>query len=537
VSEYTTLPTDALRVWAGNPRKTIAPAQLDELAASIRARGVDQPITVRLLTQPEGEITHEIIAGQRRWLASQRAGLAEIPVRVRALLDDEALELALAENSARTDVSPIEEAESIEALLVAGRRADQVADKLGRDLRWVEGRRRLLALVPAWRERVASGTCPLRHAELVARLAASTQEELARDHEERELGSYAAFEQTVRCALRRLTSAVFAMDDESYPGGSCAVCPKRSDRQRELFASSPTGEAACLDPACWDAKVEHRWEIAKKDAKKRKLRVLTAAEAKLNPWGALVYGSPYALEYDARGTGLSPVAITRTERGNVLELYNQAAVAEARRAKAAERAATPEGAADGGRPRGERGLAEARLAERRRRVALIVEDLQSDEGIRRVAKAFGLRSSAPEQAALRESLGLMPMLPWDDACDAALDPVDLLRALVADALADEVSHVRTAEPSDPYARWIIPPVPEPQTVDALVQRYLDEIEAARSARDLEAAWEAIAQEDPRAALPQLAAAWGAKAEKLGMSATMLKKLRKAGRAPAADGAW
>jgi ParB family chromosome partitioning protein len=98
-----------------NPRHEFATEDLDDLAASIRTHGVVQPIVVRAIAGP-GE-TYEIIAGERRWRAAQRAGLHDVPVTVLDVSDRQALELAIVENVQRTDLNPVEEALGYQALL------------------------------------------------------------------------------------------------------------------------------------------------------------------------------------------------------------------------------------------------------------------------------------------------------------------------------------------------------------------------------------------------------------------------------------
>ena len=96
------LPTDSLRPNARNPRRNFAAAELDELAASLRERGIIQPIVARPI---RGAIdAYEIIAGERRWRAAQRAGLHEVPVVIIEATDAEALQLAIIENVQRADL-------------------------------------------------------------------------------------------------------------------------------------------------------------------------------------------------------------------------------------------------------------------------------------------------------------------------------------------------------------------------------------------------------------------------------------------------
>ena len=109
------LPIGSLRPNARNPRRVFAADELDELAASLRERGIIQPIVVRPLRGAAD--THEIIAGERRWRAAQRAGLHEVPVVVIEATDAEALQLAIIENVQRADLNPLEEAEGYRALM------------------------------------------------------------------------------------------------------------------------------------------------------------------------------------------------------------------------------------------------------------------------------------------------------------------------------------------------------------------------------------------------------------------------------------
>jgi len=109
------LPTGSLRPNPHNPRRTFSDAELDELAASLRERGIIQPIVVRQTRGATGD--YEIIAGERRWRAAQRAGLHEVPVVVIEATDAEALQLAIIENVQRADLNPLEEAQGYRALI------------------------------------------------------------------------------------------------------------------------------------------------------------------------------------------------------------------------------------------------------------------------------------------------------------------------------------------------------------------------------------------------------------------------------------
>ena len=115
-----TLPIDLIDRNPRNPRRDFRDADLDELAASLKSHGLVQPIVVRPVhgsTVMGSEGRFEIIAGERRWRAAQRAGLHDVPVTILDVSDREALELAIVENVQRADLNPVEEARGYQALI------------------------------------------------------------------------------------------------------------------------------------------------------------------------------------------------------------------------------------------------------------------------------------------------------------------------------------------------------------------------------------------------------------------------------------
>jgi len=142
------------------PRKVFDEAKLRELADSIRAQGVIQPVLVRR----EGN-DYRLIAGERRWRAAQLAGLHEIPAVVRDVTAAEAFELALVENLQRTDLNPLEEAEGYRRLIQEfGLTQEQVGERVGRDRASVANALRLLQLPEPVKELLASGSLGMGHA-------------------------------------------------------------------------------------------------------------------------------------------------------------------------------------------------------------------------------------------------------------------------------------------------------------------------------------------------------------------------------------
>jgi len=145
------------------PRRTFAEAELQELAESIRAKGVLQAILVR--PDPANADMYEIIAGERRWRAARRAGLTSIPAVVRVMDDREMLEIAIIENVQRADLNPVEEAEAYKALIDRfGRTQDSVATQVGKSREHVSNTMRLLNLPEDVREHVREGRLSAGHA-------------------------------------------------------------------------------------------------------------------------------------------------------------------------------------------------------------------------------------------------------------------------------------------------------------------------------------------------------------------------------------
>ena len=160
--------TDLLRPNPFQPRGQVDDARIDDLARSIRAHGVIQPIVVR----PAENGGFEIVAGERRWRASQRAGLLKVPVVVRDIPDNRLLAAALIENIQREDLNPIEEAQAYRRLGDdLGLTQDQIAEAVGKDRSSIANYVRLLRLPNEVRENLAAGTLSMGHARAILGLA------------------------------------------------------------------------------------------------------------------------------------------------------------------------------------------------------------------------------------------------------------------------------------------------------------------------------------------------------------------------------
>ena len=156
------LPIDFLIANRANPRREFDQSQLDELANSIREKGVMQPLLVRPTTDPN---QFEIIAGERRWRASQLAGLSEVPVLIREVDDKEALELAIIENVQRVDLNPLEEAMGYGQLIEQFDYTQQdLAQVIGKSRSHVANTLRLLKLPDDVRSMLSRGELTAGHA-------------------------------------------------------------------------------------------------------------------------------------------------------------------------------------------------------------------------------------------------------------------------------------------------------------------------------------------------------------------------------------
>src|ERR1043165_6005151 len=149
-----------------NPRRVFADAELDELAASIRERGIIQPILVRSARGAMDQ--YEIVAGERRWRAGQRAGLHDVPVILLEVSDKESLEIAIIENVQRADLNPLEEANGYAALAEEFNYSqDEIAKIVGKSRPHVANTLRLLKLSDAVKAYVNSGELSAGHARLL----------------------------------------------------------------------------------------------------------------------------------------------------------------------------------------------------------------------------------------------------------------------------------------------------------------------------------------------------------------------------------
>jgi ParB family chromosome partitioning protein len=157
------MPIEALRPNPDQPRRSFEPGALEELAASLKAKGVIQPLIVR--PDPKEPKAWQIVAGERRWRAAQKAGLSEVPVIVREYDDAELLEIAIIENIQRDDLNPIDEGAAYRSLIDRfGHSQEQVASALGKSRSHVANQMRLLQLPKEVQQMVVDRTISAGHA-------------------------------------------------------------------------------------------------------------------------------------------------------------------------------------------------------------------------------------------------------------------------------------------------------------------------------------------------------------------------------------
>ena len=232
---------DTIHESTTNPRRTFEESKLHELAQSIRQHGLIQPLTVR----PNAE-GFEIVAGARRFRASQLAELFSVPARIVEIDDAQALEWQLVENSQRVDVHPYEEAQGFQRLLdMPGYDVAALVEKSGKSASHIYARLSLLQLIPTIAEAFTAERITASHANLLARLPQEAQSTVyeqcwRKDWQDKEphllpAKHISAWIQTN--LYLSLTDAPFDREDPTLnpTAGACPTCPRRSGFNTSLF--------------------------------------------------------------------------------------------------------------------------------------------------------------------------------------------------------------------------------------------------------------------------------------------------------------
>lgn len=291
---------DAIEPSPTNPRKVFDKGKLEELADSFPRVGILHPLTVRKLAKPKGRVTHQLSLGERRWRAASIAKLETVPCVVNEWTDDQVFEAQLIENAERTDLTPLEEADTYAGLMnLPGYTAERVADKTGRPLDHVKERLRLAKLAPVVREQLEAEKFGIAIALLIARLPGTEQPAAAkkiaagRDGEQyrdgdgnwkRETRPYTIREAQAllqREHMLQLARAPFPIDDATLvpAAGACSSCPKRTGNQPALFADIKNADT-CTDLACFKKKTDAEFTRRAKEHEAKGGKVLDAKDAK-----------------------------------------------------------------------------------------------------------------------------------------------------------------------------------------------------------------------------------------------------------------
>jgi ParB/RepB/Spo0J family partition protein len=269
---------------------------MEQLADSIKARGVLQPVTVRKIGKG-----HELVFGERRWRASKLAGVESIPAIVRTMSDVEVLEAQLIENVQRADVHALEEADGYKELLDKHKYdVETIAAKTGKSKAYVYARLKLCALAPVPRNAFLEDKLNPSVALLIARIPdvklqtqaledvlepSNWKHEL--DYEEDGKRQREVVPLSIRQAqvhiqskyMLRLDQAPFDIADATLfaKAGACTACPHRTGNQRELFADVKSGDV-CANPPCFESKKSADFDRKAAEATRAGVRVLNKKE-------------------------------------------------------------------------------------------------------------------------------------------------------------------------------------------------------------------------------------------------------------------
>jgi ParB/RepB/Spo0J family partition protein len=319
---------------------------MKELTASIKADGVLQPI---LLRRRGANAKHELVAGERRYLASKAAGLTVIPALLRDLTDLQVVSMQVTENNQREDLHKLVEAEGFEVLMKAHKlNADQIAEKIGKSRSYVYGVLKYCDLCPEARRAFFDGKLDSSRALLIARIG-------HHDHQRQAMKEVLDDEMTFREAHRfildnfmlKLKEAPFDINDAQLlpKAGTCQACPKRTGNQQDLFGDVKNADV-CTDGKCFDDKRQAHYATARKELEAKGAKVIAGADAKKliprwedgSDWlqGAYVklddteyIGGKYQKVSAALGQDFKPTLVQHPLNGKIIKVASRQQVAAA----------------------------------------------------------------------------------------------------------------------------------------------------------------------------------------------------------------
>ncbi len=280
-SGYSIVDIKSLRESANNPRQHFDGQALRDLADSMKDKGILSPLLVRPI-----EDTFEILDGARRYRAAKLAEITELPVIIRTLNDQQALEITVISNIQREDLHPIEEATGYKTL-IDHLKFDPatIAERIGKSVVYVYQRLQLLKLIPAARKSFLEGEIQLAHAQLIMRLQAPDQAKALDSLYDKEYGSRTKHIQPAsklhewikkNCFLD-LNAAPWKKDVPLAGAVPCNTCIRRSGCSPSLFPDL-TNKDICTDPACFAEKMKESIKTKEKeiaDAGQKAVRIST----------------------------------------------------------------------------------------------------------------------------------------------------------------------------------------------------------------------------------------------------------------------
>jgi ParB/RepB/Spo0J family partition protein len=362
--ELVALDIECVEPHPNNPRKTFA--GIDELAESIVEHGLLEPVMVR--PHPTKDVW-QLVFGERRWRASKKAKATTILALVRDLDDKACEEIMIVENTKRSDLHPLEEAEGYERMhKVHGLSVEELAAKVNKSVAQIYARMKLCSLGKDARKAFYAGTIDASKALLLARiphedlqkdalkaistelgidtydLAENLDTDIPRDNTiKRPLSYREAFVLVQAKYMLKLVDAPFDRGDATLvsKAGACSACPKRTGNQKELFADVASADV-CTDPKCYEQKVDAEWVRRKANAKTTGQPILEGNEAKkvFSQYdGGPGYSSGF-VDVDKKGyyggkeqtpraklgKNLPPTTLARDPNGRIFELVKRSVV-------------------------------------------------------------------------------------------------------------------------------------------------------------------------------------------------------------------
>lgn len=289
-----------------NARKTFDAKAIDDLSASIAIHGILQDILVR----PRKEGGYEIVAGERRFRAAKKLNLAQVPIKVKELSDQDVLEIVLIENVQREDLTELEEADGYAELVTRCKlTVDQIVERTGKKKGTIYARLKLTQLGPEGREALTKGVIETSTALFIARFPKSVQPSAVKAalplSEHDHVSFREAKSRISRACYRDLDSAAWKLDDTAVvkDAPACKACPSNSRNMPKEERPDHRSADVCTSIDCWDRKLDVVYQLRVKEAES--FGGGAAPKKALDNYGP-AYGSGYVTTDKRPGDGRTP---------------------------------------------------------------------------------------------------------------------------------------------------------------------------------------------------------------------------------------